>query len=181
MKNIYILQNSCLSFDMDISNFYSPMKYSLYLIVNRFSFKKLRERNQEKYFKKILVTDNFNFDYLKEFISLHQNNNDSLQIVTNAEEAIAICGQLRVYFKIDTLNYDRFKNKLFMKELLNKEGILSPKHVWFDKSNYIYNPSKYIRQISTFLTYPLLVKPIDSMGCNGIKKRAMIETCVWAE
>ncbi len=170
-KNIYILQNSNLSFDMDISQMYAPEKYSLFIIINKFSLDKLTQRKQDHYFDKIWLTENFDFASLREIIINNQaSQNLPLQIVTNAEEAIIVCGNLRVYFNIDPVNYDRFKDKLIMKELLNKHDLLTPKHVVFNKKEYNDNPRRYINHITNTLTFPLIAKPIDAMGCNEIEK-----------
>ncbi|MBV9575429.1 MAG: hypothetical protein JO149_02265, partial [Gammaproteobacteria bacterium] len=179
MKNIYIIQNSNLSFDMDIEKIYSPNKYFLLLIVNPFSFKKLNTRRQENLFQKIWVIDDFNFDYLKELITHHQHNNPlPLQIITNAEEAITLCGQLRVFFNNETLNFDRFKNKLVMKEMLNKEKILTPNHILLDKQLYQNQPPVYVNHILEKLDFPFLVKPIDSMGCIGIERISSVKELI---
>jgi hypothetical protein len=101
MKNVYLIQNSNLSFDMDISQIYFPEKYSLFLITNKFGIEKLKSRNQHSYFNKVWETEQFSFDHLKEIISINQTESgNQLQIVTNAEEAVIVCGNLRLYFNI---------------------------------------------------------------------------------
>src|SRR3990167_10454633 len=171
MKNIYIIQNSNLSFDMDISKIYSPKKYNLFLIINKFGLEKLNNRKQNSYFNNIWITDNFSFDYLQNIISTNQiGNNLPLQMVTNSEETVAVCGKLRVYFDNDMHDYDRFINKLIMKEKINTQSLLIPKHISLDKHLYKKNTTEYITSISNKLTFPLIVKPIDSLSCIGIKK-----------
>ena len=155
---------------------YSPEKYSLLLITNSFSRNKLHGRNQESYFDKIWETEDFSFDNLKEIISHHQSkSNIPLNIVTNAEEAVIVCGNLRVFFNNDNLNYDRFNNKIVMKELLDKRGFLTPKHVVFDKPSYCENHNEYLTKITESLSFPLIAKPIDSWGCIGIRKLESID------
>lgn len=183
MKNVYLLQNSNLSFDMDISKLYVPHKYTLHLIVNDFGLNKLKARKQTHFFKHIWTTDNFSFDHLKNIISKAQaNNRMPLQIVTNAEEAITVSGQLRVFFEIDSQNFDRFKNKLLMKKLIDKKNLLIPNYVFFDKKLYKKDSFNYLRYLSEKLTFPFLAKPIDSMGSVGIKKLSSIkELKVWCQ
>ena len=181
MKNIYLIQNSNLSFDMDISKIYSPKKYSLFLVVNKFGLKKLKSRDQGLYFEKIWETENFEFNFLKEIISINQKSySASLQIVTNAEEAVTVCGHLRVFFNSDTINYDRFINKITMKEFLDKHELLTPKYILFDKVEYKKNSSQYLAIITETLLFPLIAKPIDSMSCMGIKKiKSTEELATW--
>jgi hypothetical protein len=171
MKNVYLIQNSNLSFDMDISQIYFPEKYSLFLITNKFGIEKLKSRNQHSYFNKVWETEQFSFDHLKEIISINQTESgNQLQIVTNAEEAVIVCGNLRLYFNIDKSNYDRFNNKIVMKQLLSKASLLIPKHITFDALSYRSHPDSYIAKITTTLSFPLIAKPINSWGCIGIKK-----------
>jgi len=183
MKNIYLIQNSTLSFDMDISKIYSPKKYSLFLIVNKFGLNKLKSRDQEFYFEKIWKTENFDFNFLKEIISINQKKFCvSLQIVTNAEEAVIVCGRLRVFFNIDTINYDRFINKITMKEILDKHELLTPKYILFDKVEYKKNSSGYLTMITKMLFFPLIAKPINSMSCIGVKKiNSIKELATWCD
>jgi hypothetical protein len=183
MKNIYIIQNSELSFDMDISKIYSPAKYSLFLITNKFGVEKLKSRNQNIYFNKVWETEKFSFDHLKEIISTSQTESgNQLQIVTNAEEAVIVCGNLRVFFNIDKSNYDRFNNKIVMKELINKASLLIPKHITFNVLSYRRNADSYLAKITTILSFPLIAKPIDSWGCIGIKKIESFEQLeTWCE
>lgn len=176
MKNVYLIQNSNLSFDMDISKIFSPKKYSLILITNGFCLKKLKSRNQIIYFDKIFETNDFSFDNLKALIVKNQSaSNKPLDIVTNAEEAIIVCGNLRIFFDIEKINYDRFNNKIIMKKLINNKGLLTPNHMIFDKISYQNNPTHYINQITTRLPYPLIAKPIDAWGCIGIQKLDSID------
>jgi hypothetical protein len=183
MKNVYLIQNSNLSFDMDVSKIYSPKKYSLFLIINKFGLKKLKNRKQESFFEKIWEIENFSFKKIREIIFLNQEKSSApLQIVTNAEEAVTVCGHLRVFFNNDMMNYDRFINKIIMKKLLDKNHILTPRHVLFDNLEYKKNPFLYLSIITKALLFPLIAKPIDSMSCMGIKKiNSYEELSVWAE
>lgn len=171
MKYIYILQNSQLSFDMDISKIYCPEKYLLLLIVNEFGLKKLVEKNQQRYFKKIWETENFDFINLKNIISEHnKNNHSSFQIVTNAEEAVDVCGRLRFFFETDCMNYDRFKNKITMKNLLIGKEILIPNHILFNKYLFNSNPILFINTVKNKMMFPLIAKPTNLMSCINVRK-----------
>lgn len=171
MKNIYIIQNSELSFDMDLSQLYAPEHYTLFFIANHFSFEKLKQKNQEHYFEKIWLTDDFSFEFLKEIIQNNQKTSSlPFTIVTNSEESMLVSGELRKYFSIDALNYDRFINKILMKRLINKAELILPKHMIFDQKGYQENPRDYLDDITQKLTFPMIAKPIDSYNCMSVQK-----------
>lgn len=172
MKNVYILQNSLLSFDMDIAHIYSNELYNLYLITNEFGLVRLKERNQVNYFKEIWKANDFTFEKIKEIILKNQIKNPSpLQIVTNAEEAVSLCGKLQVFFKIEKNNYERFINKLLMKKLLrSSKDIFVPKYIIYDPDKFSNSPDKYLKSIIKKLNFPMIAKPIDSMSCKDVTK-----------
>lgn len=171
MKNIYIIQNSNLSFDMDISKIFSPHEYSLFLITNQFGKQKITDKDYEQYIHEIWVTENFNLENLSKIITDTQiKYPHTLEIVTNAEEAVKVCGNLNIYFKLKSENYDRFINKVLMKELVSKNHILTPKYIVFNKDECKNNQEHYVSSICNKLSFPIIVKPIDSMSCMNIKK-----------
>lgn len=171
MKNIYVVQNSELSFDMDISQLYSPGQYRLFLFVNKFGESRLSQRKQESLFEKIWVTDRFDFESLKSSIEENQKNNISeCLIVTNAEESVSVCGQLRKYFKQESQDSDRFVHKVLMKELIKKSDLLYPNYIVFNPEKHIENASYYFDVISKDFKFPLIAKPIDSFNCQNVEK-----------
>lgn len=53
-------------------------------------------------------------------------------------------------------------NKLYMKEKMVKNGIPTSKYIYMDEA--------CDKTLMPFLTYPLVVKPVDSNGSKGVKK-----------
>lgn len=173
MKNIYLIQNSELSFDMDISQLHSPNRYRLFLIVNAFGENSLLQRKQESLFEKIWVTDRFDFEFLKNLIEENQQSDLSeFFIVTNAEESVSVCGHLRKHFNQASQDSDRFVHKVLMKELIKKSGLLYPNYFVFNHEKYIENPSHYFNSIKKDFKFPLIAKPIDSFNCQNVEKIA---------
>src|SRR3990167_9657806 len=171
MKNIYLIQNSELSFDMDISQLYLPSQYRLFLIVNVFGKNRLLQRKQESLFEKIWITDQFDFEFIKNLIEENQKNNLSeFFIVTNAEESVSVCGHLRKFFNKEPLDSDRFVHKVLMKELIKKSDLLYPNYFVFNPEKYIENPSNYFDLIRKSFKFPLIIKPIDSFNCQNVEK-----------
>src|SRR5579864_7930781 len=176
MQNIYIIQNSQLSFDMDISQLCSVDKTTLFLIANEFSLEKLSKRDQAHYFKKIYPTENFSFSTLREIIEENQKEKIApFNIVTNSEESVLVCGELREFFNLDKFNYDRFINKILMKQLIQRSGFDVPKHIIFDPSDYIENPDGVLKNITDILKFPVIAKPIDSCNCQNVEKMMSVD------
>ena len=183
MENIYIIQNGKLSFDMDVSQLYFPDQYTLFFITNHFSFEKLQQRSQEKYFDKIWIMEYFSFELLKEIIQKNQNKNYfSFNIVTNAEESLLVTGELRKYFKIDLVDYDRFVNKILMKKYIGEARLSFPKFITFEPALYRQNPVDYIQHIVNSRSFPMIAKPIDSAACYHVEKLStLVDLKKWCD
>lgn len=172
MKKIFILQNSILSFGLDAKKIYQPEKYRLYLIVNDFGFNILTQRNQEKFYSKIICTNNFEFENIRTLIDeMLANDPEPYNIVTNSEETMPICGILRVHFKLDNQDYSRFYNKDTMKVLLSDNDFFDlPNYRVFNYTQYLANKNDYLVSLSKSLKYPLFAKPIAMCGSVNLKK-----------
>lgn len=171
MKSVFILQNSLLSFGLDISKIYNPKKYNLYLVVNDFGFNKLKDRGQEHYFSNIYIVEDFSFEKIKDIIANEIGSKlSSLEIVTNAEEAISICGKLRVYFGLEKEDFDRFVDKAKMKDILRNSELLFPKYMLFEKEKFSANPAEYLGGLMKEISFPMFAKPIDQLSCVGVAK-----------
>lgn len=172
MKTIFILQNSNLSFGLDARKTYQPEKYNLNLIVNEFGYILLQQRCQTQYYNSVTKTDDFTFQNLKELIKQHlENSDDEFDIVTNAEEAMPVCGKLRVYFDIDNEDYSRFYNKDVMKLKLSQADFINiPKYKIFNYSEYQQNGKKYLKALVKNMKFPVFCKPIQLYGSVNLKK-----------
>jgi hypothetical protein len=171
MRNIIILQNSNIPYDMDIAALYNPDKYNLYFVVDDINYFNLKERGDEKYFKDIIKISVFNIDAVIKIIKkILPKTTEELEFVAEAEECVFLCGELRKYFGISENNNERFVNKLIMKDKLCNSGIMLPKHMLFDKSLFCENADAYIKEIVDRYSFPFLVKPIDQASCVGVEK-----------
>lgn len=171
MKDIIVLQNSKLSFEMDMKKITNPQKYNLHLIVNKFGQKKILEKNLGHYLSSKHVTEDFSYGNINNIIHKIKNNSSfPINIVTNSEETMPICGNFRVRYGIDNEDYSRFLDKEIMKSKLKNTEINVPKFLKFDKRAYIQSPKKYINFICNMLKFPLFLKPINQYGCLNSTK-----------
>lgn len=181
MKDVFIIQHSNLSFDMNIAKIYNPKKYNLFLIIDSFCFEKLKARKQENLFEKVWCIEDFSFSRLKRIIEDYICcKNVNLKIVTNSEETVQVCGDLRVYFNIDKKNYDRFKDKLLMKKLVQEYGLMVPRHRVFDRNVYLKDRDNYLTYITMQLKFPVIIKPTNLQSCSGVFKANTIEELKFA-
>jgi hypothetical protein len=170
VKNVIILQNSHLSFGMDISKIYNPKKYNLILITNDFCFKKIAERNQQYFFYSVHVVSDFTFQFIEKLIIDIVQSGLPIDIVTNAEESMILCGKLRVRFGLSENDNDRFINKVTMKKILKQDNVVVPQYIKFEKSAYTCNPDEYLKFITHTIPFPLFAKPVDQLSCVGVAK-----------
>ncbi|TAK72177.1 MAG: ATP-grasp domain-containing protein [Gammaproteobacteria bacterium] len=185
MKKIIILQNSPV-FTVDIAKIFNPNFWELHLLANKESYNHLHNRNQHILFNTITIIHDFNFNNLKNNIIPIINNVDKESVVfaTNSESLVGITGQLREYFNIPGVhtNVARiFTDKVVMKKHLSSFNILLPNYIDFNFNEYSKMPTNYIKKISQKLSFPIIAKPIDSAGSNGVRKINNInELAQWA-
>ncbi len=170
MKEVIILQNSA-AFTVDINQLYAPHTYRLHLIVNPASFSKLQERQQDKLFHRIYLTEDFGFESIVGIITtiIADKPAENISIVTNSEWCVALCGQLRQHFNIQGLDAKtalRFTNKIIMKKSLDPSCIRMPKHLLFDEEQYAADPEDYLNRIIKELGASIFAKPIDDANSN---------------
>lgn len=176
MKSIFIIHNSPKGFNYNVQLFYNPTIYHLYLITNPMGLKTVRERDYQRLFERILVTDNYSLEYLTRLIeSTIDINNDKFDFITNNEKSISICGKLKKHYKLCTEDYECFVNKITMKQSLDSNIINYPKYIHFNKNDYSKNSNIYINHIKHHLNFPLFIKPINMAGSIGTRKISNID------
>ncbi len=183
MKKVIILQNSDLSFGLDASKLVNTKKYQLYLFINKFSFDILTQQNQEKYYTEIFITDDFSFHNISTKItSLLQGYND-FNVVTNSEETMPICGEIRQFFGLDSEDYSRFYDKHIMKKRLSKlDHINLPKYELFDHIKFTSRGELYLKNLISKMSFPLFIKPTCMYGAlQTAKINSYEELRQWAE
>ncbi len=173
MKNIFILQNS-QNFTINIAKISNPTHYRLFLLINPISYQKLYERKQHTLFEKIVITNDFSFNTAKKHIDkiLNEYADIPINIVTNSEWCVNVCGQLRSHYQLPGLNAqvaNRFTNKLVMKAALLNKKINLPRHLELEQKQFHTNKN-YINTIISTLGFPVFVKPIDDANSNGAEK-----------
>jgi len=183
MKTIVILQNSYISFGLDASKIFQSDKYKIYLIINEFGFNIVKSRQQNQYYEKILVTNDFSYENILSLINTCKENSTDFDIVTNSEETMPVCGQLRVKFGLDNEDYSRFYDKHVMKtKLINAQFIAIPKYKLFNPNNYHSQRETYLKSLIENMDFPLFVKPIQSYSSINAKKiHNYTELKLWAE
>lgn len=183
MNDIIMLQNSNVSFGVNAEKIYQPQKYNLHLIVNQFCFNILKSKNQEKYFKNIVVTDHFEFENILSLITNFIQGRDKFDVITNSEETIPICGKMRLHLGIDSEDYSRFYDKHIMKvKLVNKSFINIPRYHIFDSTKYLANPEMYLKSLIDDMSFPLFTKPVQLYSSINLKKIHNInELSSWAK
>jgi len=175
MKNIFILQNSQRPIEFNISKIFNPTNYRLHLITDSAGISNLTKEDR-KYFNSIDVIDEFNEKLITQIIEDKRNIDTSFDIIATTEGAVSICGKLRVKYGLQDIDSERFINKIKMKDILKKYPLKIPKYILFDKKNYLYNPSTYLDDITSELTFPIFAKPIDQASCIGTEKIETIES-----
>ena len=170
-ETVVILHNShLLGFNLDASKIYQPEKYDLHLIVNEKSYHILNDKNQARYYKDIVVTEDFSRDVLvRDLKSKFQDR--QINVVTGSEDTLPICGEVRLALGIDPNDYARFYNKHVMKtKLAGLQSIKTPKYCLFDYREYLKEGEAYLKMLVKDLRYPLFAKPTQMFGSIGLKK-----------
>lgn len=176
MKTIVILQNSQLSFGLDAAKIYQPNKYRLCLIVNEFGNTILKKNNQEKFYAKIHVTNDFSVENILSVIKEFFQPDSSFNVVTNAEEAMPVCGEIRKYLGLDSEDFARFYDKDVMKQKLsNCNNIQLPDYKIFDHKKYQEQKEAYLEAIIKELGLPVFTKPTNACGAVNTKKIHTLE------
>ena len=171
MRTIVILQNSQLSFGLDAANIFQPKKYQLVLIVNDFCEKIVIKNNQMQFYKEIVVTNDFSFENISLIIKNIVASGMLLNVVTNAEETMPVCGEIRKFLDLDNNDYSRFYNKHIMKsKLKNAKNIFIPKYKIFNAQEYVSKKEDYLKEFILGLRFPLFAKPIQLLSSMNLKK-----------
>ena len=183
MRKIFILQNSLLSFNIDAKKLYNPNKYRLIIIINDFGNKILKSKLQEQFYDKVISCQDFSFETIEKLILENTENSNYFDVVTNAEEAMPVCGLIRKRFGLDKEDYSRFFDKNIMKiKLKYSSSIKIPLYTLFDYSQFKMSGFKYLEKITKEMAFPLFVKPVQLFGSVNLRKlETFQELYSWAE
>lgn len=167
MKKIIFLQNHPV-FTLDISKIINPHQYDLYLISIPLCIEQLKSRNQECLFKEIHALEKFELSSLTKIIdSIIIDDINHFDIVTSSEQAMDICGKLRVHYALDEDNLERYANKITMKQALQHSSVRYPKYAPFNPIEYQKNPDHYVDMLCQHIPFPMFAKPINEAGSIG--------------
>ena len=166
----------CLIFLVNMNSIKIPIKSVIgqrlaYLICSERCYSDLSESNQAD-FKKIYVLDDFGIESVSDaFLDITSLNSQfSYKIITNDECCNDICSQLNCKF-LDADYEDNsgyFQNKELMKKKFkdfNLPTYIYQRHI---PSNYAQDKAVYISGVIGRLSLPLVCKPIDSTGSQGV-------------
>jgi hypothetical protein len=171
MKAIIILQNSNLSFGLDIEEIYQPSKYKIHLIVNSFGFEKVNFQNQNHFFESIFKTEDFAYENILKLVRKIIDNSKDFDVITNSEETMPVCGKIRVALGLDLEDYSRFYDKNVMKvKLSNSKSILVPQYRLFNLSDFLKFENNYLNSLIENLNFPVFAKPVQLYGSLNLKK-----------
>ena len=182
MKKVFILQNSLVSFGLDVRKMHQPSKYELHLIINSFGEKIVKNQGHENYYKSITILQEFTLEAVVKIINEKRSFADECNVVTNSEETMPICGEVRKYLNLDQQDYSRFFDKHVMKEKIkDNKDIFIPQYVIFDKKLYQEKGEKYLRPLVKNISIPFFVKPTCMYSSINIKKiDSYQDLCDWA-
>jgi len=183
MKKIFILQNSNVSFELDATLIYQPLKYELHLIVNNFGYNAVCARNQKEFYKEIITTSDFTPENIIQHVRQTIKYNSPFDIITNSEETMPACGKARVMMGLDSIDYSRFYDKNIMKKALSNSGSINiPKYKLFDSTRYQCEGTKYLDDLLADINYPLFIKPVALYSSINLAKiHNKNELITWAD
>lgn len=162
-KAFLLHQNGRIKFNMKgISEF-----FDIHLVISPDSLKNIEESNMKNVFK-ILETNCFSLENIKKLIGDEKN----CFITTIDESLVKLLGELRKKYGFEGFgdkNYERFKNKVAMKEKMFLHNIKVPRYISFNKKRHDIDPD-YIDQIWDELGPNIFIKPIDGAGSENTTK-----------
>lgn len=184
MKTIIILQNSYISFDVDALKIYQPTQYKLVLIINEFGAAIVKNKHQETYYEQIIITNDFHLNNILAIIRDQVTPSQGYSVITNSEETMPICGEVRLNLGLDSQDYSRFYDKNSMKAQLEKAEsphYFIPKYRLFDADAYKHSKDDYLANLLSHLSFPLFIKPTQLYSSIHLQKiHNAIEFHQWA-
>jgi len=172
--DVILLQNSLhIGFNFDIGKNYQPEKYRIHLIVDKDGYNVIEDLQQEKLYESITIAESFSFACLITKIKaiFLEKSFKCFTIVTNTEEAMPVCGRLRVHFDIDENDYAVYTDKDYMKKKLYDSPVHIPKHVCFYPKVFLARGVPYLKEITSVLgNYPLFAKPVNQCSSMNLEK-----------
>ncbi len=168
MKDVFILQNHPASFKLDIAKLVRAESYALHLVTNPVGLAQLERRDQQALFASISVADELTLERIVACINpVRAQVGRPIDVVTNSEHAVSVCGKVRVHYGLAAEDNERFVDKLVMKMRLAAKGVRIPRHVAFDKRRA--TPADQAA-IMAALPFPMFAKPINQAGSIGTAK-----------
>ena len=111
------------------------------------------------------------FEDLKTIIdSKAGNSNDIRCIISFYEFCVLDAGRLNQHYGIHDIDYNKFIDKIVMKDIVSKAGISVPTYMRLNYSHYLEDKESYTDYIVNAVGFPAFVKPIDMAGAIGVDK-----------
>lgn len=115
--------------------------------------------------------NDFDYDYASQLVKKEIESGREVKIICQSEDNMLLAAKLRDAFNISGLSYEltlRFRDKLIMKEMLQKAGIRVPRF-----RSVLILPNTDIADLYRTLVnefgLPFIVKPTMLLGANGVK------------
>ena len=182
-KIVILIHYHPSTFATEIEDFYDLNKYKIYGFFNSICHAQLGDR--AKYFEKIFCDIEYSHQsFVHEIDKIREINNfnSNLYIVNTWEEDTQMCGMLNKHYGLSLINYDRFVNKVMMKDIVSSQDIVVPQYKKFYKNPFREFKEVYLDSLAVAIGgFPIFTKPIDKSGSFGtklIKDKAEFEA--WA-
>jgi biotin carboxylase len=166
VKNVFLLHFSN-TFEIDISKILGSDN-CIHLIGSQNLIFNEQISRQHAFFSSVLFVENFDITAIRDHIKSNTSEPfDSIEIVTNTEKSVELCGELRILFGLSKVNYTRFTDKEVMKDRLKNSEVAIPKFTIFDPKYFQTVGDVYLSDIEEYIEYPYFIKPINQAGCFG--------------
>lgn len=138
------------------------------LFASEFAISSLSEENVKCFSAIHKITRNMQQPSLKEIDSVFsfyvdKFGPDNIRILTNEDSTQIVCAQLREKYKIKGASVEYLLP--FVDKSVSKTSLLGvvkiPKHLLFNKIDFILDGGKYLSWLESYVDYPLFIKPIN--------------------
>ncbi|WP_157830589.1 ATP-grasp domain-containing protein [Aeromonas sobria] len=172
-KKVFLLHGrvgKSILIDFDYISKFEGM--DIYLVTNKQVSYWLDANGIAKFFSKIICCDN---DTCFESITSEITSNIDIgttdfYIVTLSESRVELCGRLNNHFGLNSIDYNLFVNKRWMKENISPLGICTPKFIVIDFDRYRKSKEHYINNIIKEIGLPIFIKPLNMFGAMETSK-----------
>ncbi|MDD9139533.1 MAG: hypothetical protein NQ127_01215 [Candidatus Cardinium sp.] len=166
----YMLIDNGSHFD---SNFEFVPKHVRFTLVTTEEGQKGLTATQKLAFDKIIILPYLSFKHVLKAIKTSTHSYQSTKLMVLNENLALMVAKISAILGIPGPTVQAmlpFCDKLISKRRLNNSSVHYPRFMVFDYHAYCLNPSDYISSVISELGLPIVVKPNNLSGANGVKK-----------